>query len=206
MTTNQPTSTNGNNETAQFLAPQAPTTAGDSDDLNVLYANPYDIEARGFRFTSLEDYNAKYAANRNGWGGVVEEYSIEFLDGNDEDSDLFAQLRVNQGTLSTWFDLMDRDLSTEQKAALAWLVGDRGAKLDDALDQLDDVMIQCGELNDVGGELFEELYAEELGKLPEALRYYFDSDAWTRDAKLNGDFDTITFGGHDYVITNANQF
>lgn len=202
MTTNQPISTNNHNADRAFLAPLAQTTA----DMNTLYANPFDGESRGFRFVSLDDYNEKYAANRNAWGGVVEEYSIEFLDGSDEDADLFARLRVDQSTLSTWFDLMDRDLSDAEKAALAWLVGDRGAKLDDAIDQIDDVMLQQGDMNDVGADLFEELYSEEMRKLPESLRGYFDTDEWTRDAKLNGDFDEITFAGVNWVITNANQF
>ena len=48
-----------------------------------LFANPYDISASGFYFTSMEEYDAKSAALRNECGQPVEEFEIDYIDGDD---------------------------------------------------------------------------------------------------------------------------
>lgn len=47
-----------------------------------LHAQPYDITANGFYFESLEDYADKAKSNRNDYGDPVEEYEIQFIDGD----------------------------------------------------------------------------------------------------------------------------
>ena len=47
-----------------------------------LHAQPYDISAQGFYFDTAEEYRQKAAKNRNDFGGIVEEYEIQFIDGD----------------------------------------------------------------------------------------------------------------------------
>ncbi|WP_282091665.1 hypothetical protein [Epibacterium ulvae] len=48
-----------------------------------LHAQPYDPDANGCYFESMEDYVSKAKLNRNSFGDVVEEYEIQFVDGED---------------------------------------------------------------------------------------------------------------------------
>ena len=53
-----------------------------------LHAQPYDLSATGFYFEAVEEFDAKAKANRNDYGQQVEEYEIQFIDGDDIDCDL----------------------------------------------------------------------------------------------------------------------
>ena len=46
------------------------------------YAQPYDISASGFYFDSEESYLAKIGTIRNDYGQPVEEFEIQFIDGD----------------------------------------------------------------------------------------------------------------------------
>jgi len=72
-----------------------------------LHAHPYDISARGLYFDSAEEYDAKAAKNRNSFGGIVEEYEIQFIDGDALDAELFQALAVNQANFPAFFDACD---------------------------------------------------------------------------------------------------
>jgi hypothetical protein len=66
------------------------------DKQTVLFAQPYDISAEGFYFTSAEQYIAKAANNRNSLGLPVEEYEMQFIDGDELDAELFKAVGVDQ--------------------------------------------------------------------------------------------------------------
>ena len=53
-----------------------------------LHAQPYDISANGFYFETAEEYAAKANALRNDYGDPVEEFEIQFIDGEGIDCDL----------------------------------------------------------------------------------------------------------------------
>ena len=55
-----------------------------------LFAQPYDISAQGFYFSSAEEYQTKVAKTRNDFGFPVEEYEIQFIDGDNLDAHLGA--------------------------------------------------------------------------------------------------------------------
>ncbi len=52
-----------------------------------LHATPYNIDAAGFYFDSLEDYQTKTENHLDRFGNLVEEFEIQFIDG--DDSELF---------------------------------------------------------------------------------------------------------------------
>lgn len=48
----------------------------------ILHAQPYDITAEGFYFRDAEEYYKNADELRNSEGGPVEEFEIQFIDGD----------------------------------------------------------------------------------------------------------------------------
>ena len=74
-----------------------------------LYAQPYDLDAQGFYFTSFEDYETKYNKNCNVYGQPVEEYEIQFIDGSAINCALFDavgsyNLKAYYKVVNIWSD------------------------------------------------------------------------------------------------------
>ena len=59
-----------------------------------LHAQPYDITATGFYFEDYDDYSAKAAKLRNDYGDPVEEFEIQFIDGDRIDCDLAQAIGI----------------------------------------------------------------------------------------------------------------
>lgn len=72
-----------------------------------LHAQPYDISATGFYFDSVEEYAQKSARNFNNFGAPVEEYEIQFIDGESIDAALFKALNVHQGNFPQFLEACD---------------------------------------------------------------------------------------------------
>jgi hypothetical protein len=70
---------NTTNQVAQFLAPEA-------HQRPVFHAQPYSLDAQGFYFTDMNECQAKFDANRDCFGLLVEEYEIQFINGDTEDA------------------------------------------------------------------------------------------------------------------------
>ena len=162
-----------------------------------LYAQPFNPDAQGFYFHSVEDYEQQVAQCRDRFGHPVEEFEIQYIDG--DDSELFAAVGSNQCNLETWFDRVE-SLDEGEKVALFYLCDGCGYALDNALDRLDDVCLFEGPLLDAATELFDECYAHEI---PENLRCYFDYEAFARDCRLGGDMTEFEYQGHTWTCTNA---
>ncbi len=165
--------------------------------MTILHANPYTPDARGFRFSSAEEFTTQASALRDRFGSPVEEFELQYLDG--EDGQLFEACRIHQGDLTPWFDDIE-SLNDQQKAALFYLVDQAGYDLSDALSSVDDVTLYAGRLIDAASELFDECYLPEV---PEAVRPYIDYDAFANDCRLGGDMCEFRFGGTTYTCTNA---
>jgi hypothetical protein len=60
--------------------------------MTTLYAQPYDISANGFYFDTVDDYNEKATKLLNSYGQPVEEFELQFIDGESIDADLFKVL------------------------------------------------------------------------------------------------------------------
>jgi hypothetical protein len=162
------------------------------------FAQPYDIDAQGFYFSELADYEEKALACKNRWGNPAEEFEIQFIDG--DNGALFDACAINQANLKTWFDDVER-LEDNEKAALFYLVSVNGFSVRDAMDKIEDVTLYTGHLEDAAEELFDECYAHEI---PENLRNYIDYKAFANDCQQGGDMCEFEYEGETYTVTNAN--
>ena len=165
--------------------------------MTILHAQPLNIDARGFQFSSAEEFETKQEALCDRFGNEVEEFEIQYLDG--EDGQLFEACRIHQGDLTPWFDDIE-PLEDYEKAALFYLTNCAGYRLNDALEKLADVCISECSLIEAASELFDEVY---LSEVPESVRNYIDYDAFANDCRLGGDMCEFRFGGTTYTCTNA---
>lgn len=162
---------------------------------NQYHATPYDISATGFYFSTYEEYQEKAATHKNEYGEPVEEYEIQFIDGDNHQ--LFKALEVNQANLNQWFDDFE-DLDEDDSNKATYLAEYSGySDMNDILSNMDDVMLFEGT-----AEEYAEEYIEDTGMLndmPENLRYYFDTEAFARDMVLGGDIGIVNINGTGYV-------
>jgi len=70
------------------------------DIMTTLHARAYDISATGFYFETAQHYNEKAAALKNDYGDPVEEFEIQFIDGENIDCELAKAWGLNQINLS----------------------------------------------------------------------------------------------------------
>jgi hypothetical protein len=97
--------------------------------MTVFYAQPYDISACGFYFSYMEKYDTKYSGCRNSFGGQVEEFEIQFIDGESIDAQFFEAPGIHQGDISYFIDVID-EWEEYEKQALIIAVGECGYSFD----------------------------------------------------------------------------
>lgn len=155
-----------------------------------LHAQPYDMDAAGFYFTDLADYEAKAAALRNRWGAPVEEFEIQFIDGPTDAMHLFSAARVSQGYLPAYFAALgDWDDDDMLRATIAFAENITGDTLETITPHLLDIEVYHV---DSWRELAEQFVDDGLfGEIPDHLANYIDFDAMARDLQ------------HDYSETRA---
>lgn len=147
------------------------------------FAQPYDLAASGFYFDSLDEYAEKAAANTNSFGQPVEEYEIQLLEG--DFPRLFRELSIDQGSLHTWFELIE-SLSETDMVKCLYLAADLGMDASQVLDaDLSEVYLFQGSAIDYAYNCIEE--TGMLDQMPESLRMYFDYQAFARDLLIGGD-------------------
>ena len=190
---------NTNNPSAQQVKVEAHQTACVEVNTVTLYAQPYNLDANGFYFGSMAEYTEKSEGLTDRYGSLVEEFEIQFIDGSNEDVQLFSACSVNQCNLEQFFTLVD-EFDDREKAALFYLTNVNGQSMEDAINKLDDVCLYEGYLKEAAEELFDECYAHVI---PENLHCYIDYEAFARDCELGGDMYEFNFAGNTYICTNA---
>lgn len=149
-----------------------------------LYAQPYDISASGFYFDSAEDYAEKAAALRNAHGQPVEEFEIQFSDGEAIDVALVGAVGLFQGDLAAFFEKIDR-WDDADKEIIIIAVGECGYDFgwqhtEPGEFDVDLYAVDCLR------ELAEQFVDEGLfGEIPERLEFYLDYDAIARDLRMD---------------------
>lgn len=103
--------------------------------MTTLFAQPYDISASGFYFDNAEDYLTKAKALRNYHGQPVEEFEIQFIDGEAIDAELADAWGLSQCSLKSFF-IATEDWSDYQKRCFIIAVGECGYDYDPALNIL----------------------------------------------------------------------
>ena len=91
--------------------------------MTTLHASPYNLVAAIFYFDSLEDYQSKADKHLDRFGHLVEEFEIQFIEG--DDAELFNACCINQSNLDTWFNVIEL-MSEAEKLSLYYLVGVAG--------------------------------------------------------------------------------
>ena len=165
--------------------------------MTTLFAQPYDFTANGFYFRSLDEYVTK-SFNLN--GPLIEEYEIQFIDGEGIDCKLFEALSINQTNIEGYFEACD-NWSEDQKLKAIIATGEAGYKFDLGNDSPDDFEVDLYKLDSMR-ELAEQFVAEgSFGHIPEPLIWYLDYEALARD--LSMDYAEITIDGTRYIYRCA---
>lgn len=161
--------------------------------MSELFAQPYDMDAKGFYFKDIEEYDRKRRALRSAFGQIVEEFEIQFIDGDDIDCALAKAFGINQANLERYFSA-SKDWDDDQKTRYIIAVGEGGYSDDTQPDDLD---IDIYEIDSMK-ELAEQFVEEGLfGEIPERLRFYLDYDLIARD--LQADYSETEIAGTRYV-------
>jgi|SRR5215471_2032624 len=159
-----------------------------------LHAQPYG-DGPGFYFDSYEDYEKKY--DQNFKKHHIEEYELQFIDGDSSDAKLFDAMGVNQATIERYFEVLD-ELADHEKVAV-WFLLDRRITddVDEAIKKAEDVMLHEGTAEDYVHELLDEGIIGE-----DAMARYFDYDAFGHDIRMdfNEEEDEATEGLSDKEV------
>lgn len=165
---------------------------------NQYFANPYNTSVNGFYFTDYADYLEQADNLKDDFGMPVEEFSLEYIDG--DNAELFNLLEVNQATLKLWFDSMEA-LEGEDLVRALYLAEYLNVSMSDILDRLDDVILFDGNIIE-----YTEEYIDDTGLLdsmPENLRWYFDTEAFGRDLLIGGDVTEVEIQGTTYIVAGV---
>ncbi|WP_339635773.1 antirestriction protein ArdA [uncultured Sneathiella sp.] len=156
--------------------------------MTTLFANPYDLSATGFYFDSTQDYHEKAGKKRNAYGDPVEEFEIEFIDGDMIDAQLGKAWGLYQNNIGAFLDACD-EWDEHKKRCFIIAVGECGYSFDpekDDSDQFDVDIYECDTMRDLAQEFVDEGH---YGEIPAHLQFYIDYDAIARD--LSVDFSKI---------------
>ncbi len=164
-----------------------------------LHAQPYDLSATGFYFESVEEFGAKASASRNDYGEAVEEYEIQFIDGEDIDCALAEAIGINQANYPQFFECVE-SWEDHQKIHAIIAIGECGYGFDAEADP-DDFDLDVYYVSTLR-ELAEQFVDEGLfGEIPERIQHYLDYDAIARD--LGMDYSEVTIAGERLVYRCA---
>lgn len=164
--------------------------------MTTLFAQPYDISANGFYFDSFEAYERNASILRNSHGDPVEEFEIQFIDGDDIDCDLANAWGLSQISIRSFFEAVE-GWEHHQKIVFIIAVGECGYSFNPDRDNPDDFDVDIYQADSLK-ELAEQFVDDGLyGPIPESLAYYIDYDAIARD--LSVDFTETTIAGERLV-------
>ena len=161
---------------------------------NVYHATPYDISAMGFYFSSYEDYEQQAKSHTNAHGNPVEEYEIQFIDG--DNYKLFEALSINQANLKQWFDDFE-DLDGEDFIKALYLADELHCSIDEVHGHMDDVNLFEGTALEYAEQFIED--TGMLDEMPESLRFYFDTKAFARDLVIGGNITEVEIDNTNYI-------
>lgn len=160
-----------------------------------LFAQPYDISANGFYFTSADEYAAKVGTLKNDYGDPVEEFEIQFIDGDAIDCELARAIGLNQANFGQFLECVE-SWEEHEKVNVIIAVGECGYTFDPD-DSPDLLGVDIYAVESVK-ELAEQFVDEGLyGDIPESLQYYIDFDAIAHD--LSVEYTETTIAGGRYV-------
>ncbi len=161
--------------------------------MTLLFAQPYDISATGFYFEDFADYETKAAALRNHYGQKVEEFEIQFIDGEAIDCALASAIGINQANLPQYFELVE-ELGDHDKQVIIIAVGECGYDFEPDPRRFDVDIYPVTSTRELA-----ELFVDEglYGDIPEPIRFNIDYEAIARDLAV--DFTETEIAGETLV-------
>ena len=161
-----------------------------------LFAQPYDISATGFYFDTAEQYETSSAKALNDYGQSVEEFEIQFIDGEAIDAELAKAWGINQANIPAYLAAVhDWDEDHKQRYIIA--VGECGYSHDQIVDDPDGAEIDIYRVDSLR-DLAESFVDEGLyGDIPDTLQFYIDYNAIARDLAV--DFTATTIAGERLI-------
>ncbi len=162
-----------------------------------LHAQPYDTSAKGFYFRKASEYSTSAINNRNSCGDTVEEYEIQFIDGEDIDCDLAKAWGLNQANFGAFLEAAE-EWEDDDKIRYIIAVGECGYSHEQVADDPGGVDLTLYELSSMK-ELAEQFVDEGLyGEIPKQLEFYIDTEAIARD--LSVDYSEVTIAGTHFIF------
>ena len=129
-----------------------------------LHAQPYDITAKGFYFSTAEEFDEKVSKLTNDFDEAVEEFEIQFIDGDLIDCELAKAIDLSQGNFRDYLGCIEA-WEDWQKTLIIITVGECGYDFDpEAKPENYDIEIQnARNLRELAEQFVEEgLYGESL--------------------------------------------
>lgn len=160
------------------------------------FAQPYSTDAIGFYFNEYDEYLKKSSTLRDSNGSQVEEFEIQFTDGDPLECALFKAVGVYQSNLKAYLEFIDQ--ANEINIIELIIADDAGYTID--LDHIDfDIDVYPNTtLNDLAEQFLDEGL---FGDIPDNIRHYIDEDAIARD--LGMDYTELQIGETQYTYRMA---
>jgi len=150
----------------------------------IFYAQPYDISAEGFYFRTVEEYDKHAATLKNDYGDPVEEFELQFIDGEQIDCEFAKAFEVNQANFGKFFELVD-EWDDHEKTRFVIAIGECGYSFDPEADDINQLEVDIYE-EDTMRDLAIQFVDEGLfGDIPQSLENYIDYDAIARDLAVD---------------------
>jgi len=163
--------------------------------MTTLYAQPYDISATGFYFDTMEQYRTKAAKAVNDYGQKVEEFEIQFIDGEELDALLSKAWELNQVNFTAFLEATE---TWEEQTKIRFIIAmECGVGFDVETQDIDNLDLDIYAIESL--RELAELFVDDglFGEIPEPLQNYIDYDAIARD--LGFDYGEIDIAGTHYV-------
>lgn len=164
------------------------------------YAQPYDISATGFYFADMDEYDAKYATCKNDFGGQVEEFELQFIDGETIDAELFKALDIHQGNVHHFIDAIE-EWDEQEKQAVIIAVGECGYNFDFENSSPSDFDVDIYYLDNMRDLAMQFVDDGLFGEIPANISFYIDYDAMARDLAV--DYSETTVAGENIIYRCA---
>lgn len=148
------------------------------------YAQPYDVSATGFYFEDAKTFERKSKTIINDYGGIVEEFEIQFIDGERIDAELFKAIGVHQGNIIA-FAKHAPDLDEWEKINIIIAAGECGYKFDIESDHPDHFGIDVYSVDSLRDLAIEFVNDGLFGEIPKHLENYIDIDAIAADLRFD---------------------
>ncbi len=165
----------------------------------ILYAQPYNIEAEGFYFRDGDEYDREAATCKYRFGQPVEEFEIQFIDGERIDCDLAKAIGLNQANFRDFLECAD---SWEFWEKINTII---------ALDELGYDFDPHNDPDHYGIDIYHVSTMKELaqqfvedgcyGDIPETLHFYLDYEAIARD--LSVEYTQTNIAGEQFIYRAA---